>query len=291
MNLMKNKMLMRIILLIIVSFTSLSVSSQNYIRVVGSGATSLSYCYGTSGTFELELYGASCPGTYSWSYNSGSGWYPISGTTCNGVPRTGNLSYPTVSTTYKCLVNGQAEYPFYVTVYNTTVYTVSGGGCCGYGGTVTLSGSTLGVNYRLYKDGVYTGVDKPGTGSSLTFSPTTNGTYTIWAFYQSGACSRLMDYYARFDRLCCKNSDLVSNEEEQDRNVRIFPNPNQGNFTIETNGTGEYVVVNELGQEILQFNTTRENTVHEIKGLKPGVYFLKNINGNTTNVSKIIVVE
>jgi hypothetical protein len=288
---MKNKQFLSICIFAILSLLTVSAYSQYQIRIVGSGATSLSYCYGTSGTFELELYGASCPGTYSWSYNSGSGWNTITGTTCNGVPRTGNLSYPTVSTTYKCLVNGQAEYPFYVTVYDTPVHTVSGGGCCGYGGTVTLSGSTSGVNYRLYKDGVYTGENKPGTGSSLTFSPNTNGTYTIWAFYQSGACSRLMNGYARFDRLCCKNSDLVSNEEEQDRNVRIFPNPNQGNFTIETNGIGEYVVVNELGQEVFQINMTQENTVNEIKGLKPGVYFLKNINGNTTNVSKIIVVE
>lgn len=288
---MKNKQFLSICIFAILLLLTVSAYSQTQIRIVGSGATSLSYCYGTSGTFELELYGASCPGTYAWSYNSGSGWNPITGATCNGVPRTGNLSYPATSTTYKCLVNGQAEYSFYVTVYNTDIYTVSGGGCCGYGGTVTLSGSTSGVNYRLYKDGVYTGTNQNGDGDPIEFTPSVNGTYTVRAFYQSGACSRLMDHYARFDRLCCKNSDLVFNVEEQDRNVRIFPNPNQGNFTIESIGIGEYVVVNELGQEIFQINMTRENTVHEIKGLKPGVYILKNINGNTTNVSKIIVVE
>lgn len=66
-----------------------------------------------------------------------------------------------------------------------TVYTVTGGGVHCYGGAavpIGLSGSQIGVTYRLYIGGVATGSPVSGTGGPITFGAfTTAGTYTVIA--------------------------------------------------------------------------------------------------------------
>jgi hypothetical protein len=64
-------------------------------------------------------------------------------------------------------------------------YTVTGGGVHCYGGAavpIGLSGSQVGVTYRLYIGGVATGSPVSGTGGPITFGTfTTAGTYTVIA--------------------------------------------------------------------------------------------------------------
>jgi len=65
-------------------------------------------------------------------------------------------------------------------------YSVSGSGsyCSGSNGlTVGLSGSQIGVNYQLKKAGTNDGSTIPGTGSALSWSNKTAGTYTVEARY------------------------------------------------------------------------------------------------------------
>lgn len=76
-------------------------------------------------------------------------------------------------------------------------FNVTGGGSYCQGGTgmpVYLSGSQSGVNYTLYRDGIYVGV-LPGSGSSINFgNQTLAGTYTVFATL--GGCTQQMDYEA-----------------------------------------------------------------------------------------------
>jgi hypothetical protein len=65
-------------------------------------------------------------------------------------------------------------------------YSVGGSGsfCSGSNGlTVSLSGSQIGVNYQLKKAGTNDGSTIPGTGSALSWSNKTAGTYTVEARY------------------------------------------------------------------------------------------------------------
>lgn len=76
------------------------------------------------------------------------------------------------------------------------VFTVSGGGnhCAGDAGVhVYLSGSVVGVNYMLYKDGSTAVGAFPGTGAPLDFGlHTPAGVYTVKAISASTTCSVLM---------------------------------------------------------------------------------------------------
>ncbi len=86
-----------------------------------------------------------------------------------------------------------------VTVSTTpspTVYTVTGGGSYCAGGTgmaVGLSGSSLGISYRLYRGGTPIGSLLPGSGSAISFgAQTIPGTYTVTALNTSTFCTSNM---------------------------------------------------------------------------------------------------
>jgi hypothetical protein len=76
------------------------------------------------------------------------------------------------------------------------VYTVTGGGhyCTGDTGThVTLSGSALGINYRLYNGGTPVGTVVAGTGTGIDFGlMTAAGTYTAVAADATTGCTSNM---------------------------------------------------------------------------------------------------
>ncbi len=77
-----------------------------------------------------------------------------------------------------------------------TGFTVTGGGAYCVGGTgvlVGLSGSQLGVNYQLKKDGANTGSPVAGTGSALSFgNQTAIGIYTVEATNLVTGCKAAM---------------------------------------------------------------------------------------------------
>ncbi|MDD3875877.1 MAG: hypothetical protein PHT69_04610 [Bacteroidales bacterium] len=69
-------------------------------------------------------------------------------------------------------------------VNNPTVFNLSGGGSYCSGGSllsVTLSGSQIGVNYQLFKNGIAEGSVVSGTGNQLVWSNLSAGTYTVVA--------------------------------------------------------------------------------------------------------------
>jgi hypothetical protein len=76
-----------------------------------------------------------------------------------------------------------------------TQYTVNGtAGYCagGTGVAVTLSNSTVGINYQLYQGGVATGIIVSGTGSSISFGNQLVGTYTVVATNSTTLCTNTM---------------------------------------------------------------------------------------------------
>ncbi|UXE67872.1 MAG: hypothetical protein KA713_04510 [Chryseotalea sp. WA131a] len=76
-----------------------------------------------------------------------------------------------------------------------TVFAVGGSGtfCGSASATITLSGSQVGVNYQLRKDGVNTGSAIGGTNGSLSWAgQTAAGTYTVVATNSSTGCVQAM---------------------------------------------------------------------------------------------------
>lgn len=261
--------------------------SQLSIQFYGTGYQSYCSTEVPGGTFVLVLGGASCT-EHAWT------WSNIQGNGCQSdiSPITDTTSYPTQTTTYSCRNELGTIYYFTITVYDTPLYSVSGYNCCSSGGTVTLSGSQSGVTYELYKNGSYVGssYDKPGTGSALNWTVTSAGTYTVKAVFHY-TCTKSMSGSAVFNSSCCKIINDINNNDASDNGMKVYPNPSRGDFIFETSIIGEYILVNNMGQEIRRFKVTTNNTSVELMNLKPGIYFIRNTDLNDSHVSKITIIE
>ena len=80
-------------------------------------------------------------------------------------------------------------------------------------------------------------------------------------------------------------------EKENHAIVSVFPNPAQTQFTVTNTENATIQLFNMLGQEILQVNSTEENTVINVDFLPQGIYVLKVLKDNNPSVHKIQIVR
>ena len=71
-------------------------------------------------------------------------------------------------------------------------------------------------------------------------------------------------------------------------NLKVYPNPNNGNFTIKANGEVNYQIFNSVGQSVLSGHFIDETQI-KAEGLNQGVYFLQLIGDQGTKVEKIVL--
>lgn len=287
---MKNKQLLKILVSVALLYIpSFGFSQAPYIYFLG-GSGDQEYCSDAvpGGTFALELNNGRCGEWVSWT------WVNITGNGCNGNnPKTVYISYPTSTTIYKCIVNGTYEYTFEITVTTTpTAFNVGGGSLCAYNADITLSNSQTGFTYEIYKNGVDQGQDiTPTSPGLLTWASMPTGIYTIRGV--NSYCSKWMTGHAHVDRTGCKGE--TKNEIDKSQSlipeINVFPNPNTGNFYIENSIIGEYILLNEVGQEVQRIIFTSPNSVVEISNLRSGIYYIKNANVFNLSPLRILVVE
>jgi hypothetical protein len=73
--------------------------------------------------------------------------------------------------------------------------------------------------------------------------------------------------------------------------LEVFPNPNNGTFTVRTAKAGAYEVSNAVGQVIERFNMGNDNAfTHELSGLSAGVYFVRELNAEGP-IQRVLVTE
>lgn len=81
----------------------------------------------------------------------------------------------------------------------------------------------------------------------------------------------------------------ISEFKESLLGVKMFPNPNQGEFTIVASEEGDYQLVDQFGRVIKSFTIDQNNNYsYRIEGLTNGIYFVK---GNKTSTTKIVVLN
>lgn len=75
--------------------------------------------------------------------------------------------------------------------------------------------------------------------------------------------------------------------------LKIYPNPNQGTFTIEILSPNKekvkFIVTSIVGETVKEF-TGRSGHAREISlDQPPGIYFIKTVSGGTSYVGKLII--
>jgi Glycine rich protein/Secretion system C-terminal sorting domain len=159
------------------------------------GPSSGSYCLPGPSTTAVTLSGSQI----GYSYQLLLGGSPV-GTPLAGTSAPLNFGIQTAPGNYTVVATNNTTGCVKQMVSSSTitanplplVFTVSGGGsyCAGGSGVnISLSGSQVGVNYQLWKDGVNTGVSQSGTGLPLTFvGVTAAGNYTMVAQNATTGC-------------------------------------------------------------------------------------------------------
>jgi alpha-tubulin suppressor-like RCC1 family protein len=72
----------------------------------------------------------------------------------------------------------------------------------------------------------------------------------------------------------------------------VYPNPNNGEFTIESSGKGVYTIVNELGQvmQTILLNDANKYTMN-IGNRSAGIYFIVGFNSGQMTRQKVVVMK
>jgi hypothetical protein len=92
-----------------------------------------------------------------------------------------------------------------------------------------------------------------------------------------------------------ENNQIMEDVEAQNFELQIYPNPNNGTFTISSELEGRFQITNELGQLVKTIELTKNKNQDgaafqnlEMR-LKPGVYFVSGFVNNEIITKKIVV--
>ncbi len=161
-----------------------------------------------------------------------------------------------------------------VTVYSVPIITVANPTrtvCVGSSVSFLASG---GSSYNWSNNG--------GTNPVAVFLPTVATTYTVWGggpnnCFGTTTVSVVMDPCVGIQELGVQSSELG-----------VYPNPNNGNFIIETPSETQIILYNTLGSVILTKKITSGKTAIDMSSFSNGVYYLKSLSGDKNTVVKIV---
>jgi hypothetical protein len=122
------------------------------------------------------------------------------------------------------------------------------------------------------------------TGSTVPVSPTANSiTYTVVGTDANG-CEGTATVQVR------TSSCIGINELSLNRTFVVYPNPANGEFTIEADAAMNLQIVDELGREVKVVSIKEINGFEsKVNGLSPGVYFIVGEKDNQKIHQKIII--
>jgi len=139
--------------------------------------------------------------------------------------------------------------------------------------------------------GIATASNIPGARYAGNIWSNQNG--DLWLFGGSGFAKAAPAGYLN-DLWKLENYTITNNGDikNDDLSLFIYPNPNNGIFTLEAKIEGIYSIINELGQVVkkIQLNSTNNYTIN-IEDLNTGIYFIVGNNDNQMVKQKIVVTK
>ena len=125
------------------------------------------------------------------------------------------------------------------------------------------------------------------TGSTITVSPpNSNTTYTVVGTDANG-CTGTVTVLVKMT-----NCTGISELGKAANGLVIYPNPNNGEFTIETTSAVSLTLINELGQTVKTIELTEANNYKlSVTDLAKGIYFVSGEKDNELIRQKIVVTK
>jgi hypothetical protein len=214
--------------------------------------------------------GSICAGQSFTIVPGGAATYTISGGNAVVTP-TANASYSVTGTSSVGCVSSSPAISM-VTVAALPAVNASSSSsviCTGQSATLTATGA-----------GTYSWSTGAAT-STVNVTPTVNTTYTVVGTSSVG-CSASMTITQNV------SSCTGLNEQAIHGGMKIYPNPNSGEFVIEATQALHVVITNVLGQEILSAELHEGKNLINLINQPKGIYFVRTaVNGSEQRFSLI----
>ncbi len=128
----------------------------------------------------------------------------------------------------------------------------------------------------------YTWSNGGGNNTLAIYGPTTAATYTVYGQATNG-CITAVPLSVAVDP-CVGINELKAGENS----ILVYPNPNQGVFTVEVKNETEISLYSAIGSELLRKKVSAGKTELTISNLASGIYYLKSVSGNKSTVIKLV---
>jgi len=151
--------------------------------------------------------------------------------------------------------------------------------CIGQSATLTAEGAGTSGTY------IWTGGPGAVTSATTVVTPIADQTYTVNGTDANGCKGK--STYQLIVAICTG----ISVNSANTANLSIYPNPNNGEFTISTDQAITLQITNELGQQVKTITLNKNNTDVKISSLPNGVYFITGSNENGSVKQKIVITK
>jgi hypothetical protein len=209
---------------------------------------------------------AEVPGATSYTWTLPSGWRGNSIT--NSITATVGSNGDTISVIANNGCGSSAAQTLAITVNPLPNVTVSSN-------ANTLTANQAGATYQWIDCNNNNTLISGATSQS--FTPTTSGSYAVIVTWNG--CS---------DTSACQNVIItgIGTQVLSKLSFTIYPNPNRGNFTIQTERGGVFELIDVVGKVINTYTiTNKQQTVQE--SLPAGMYFVREKNNGI--IQKLII--
>jgi len=176
-------------------------------------------------------------------------------------------------------------------------------------GTATINWNSVGqgvcyvVEYRLVGNGNW--ITEFSQGTSFTLTGLTGCNYQVRLRTNCTACSNSTGIRSSFTNSFalfipnanCNKNDVAATSVASELNFSVYPNPNNGQFTVSFNGNTEEDATLQLfditGKVIFTHSYSTVAGLNELPveltGFSAGVYMLKFSQGNETQMTKVVL--
>ena len=120
-----------------------------------------------------------------------------------------------------------------------------------------------------------------------------NYSYRVCGYYEDTECTSAPAYLLR-DHNCFTLDVYWSStdiDEAAGKMVNVFPNPNNGSFTVEGEALQQVMVFNTLGQLVYSHALEGNSAIVNLSNVEPGFYMVKVITANGESVKKVSVIR
>jgi hypothetical protein len=166
-------------------------------------------------------------------------------------------------------------------------------------GPASVCPNQVGVNFTTPAVTGVTQLWAAPTGATITAGQSTTSMTCTWGTAAGSvtvrsvnACGQSAARSKALTLLTCMEEEGGAPVEARRSDLNVYPNPNDGSFTIRSGRSGSYRLLSSTGQLIYEVQLNDSNNfTFEVSGLSTGFYFLQGVSGSDYVQQKVVVTN